>query len=149
MENDGSVSQRLFQSFMRFRRLKWMEQQDSCCRPSDIRLLFCIQRGQDSNESGLKISEISHLLRVRAPTVTQQVSGMEAQGLVERRTDENDKRVIRVRLTNAGEAVTETARKRTHAWFSGLVKYLGEEDSEHLVHLLDKVSEFSIGDDKL
>ena len=52
------------------------------------------------------------------PSVTKIVGKLEAQGLVERRADETDRRVWRVTATAAGRAQLESSRRRRNAWFT-------------------------------
>jgi DNA-binding MarR family transcriptional regulator len=87
----------------------------------------------------MKVSEISKLMGVTSPTTTQVLNGLEAHGLIERRIDPLDRRAIGVRLTEKGEGVAQKAREAFFARISGLVDYLGEEQSDQLANLLGKV----------
>lgn len=87
----------------------------------------------------MKVSDISKLLRVTPPTVTQILKGLEADGLVEREIDPTDRRVAFIKLTKKGELVTVKAREASLADFEGLVEYLGEERSNQLADLLTDV----------
>jgi DNA-binding MarR family transcriptional regulator len=124
------------------------------CKPSEIRVLFCIKKGtraacpseqSDSAErkmSEVKVSEISRLLHVTSPTVTQLLKGLEANGLVERHVDPADRRSVGITLTEKGEHVTQQAADAFASAMHGLMEYLGEEESDHLADLLFKVSRY-------
>ncbi|WAH40224.1 MarR family transcriptional regulator [Alicyclobacillus fastidiosus] len=139
---DQSAAAKLFQSFMRFRRVNWIGRRSTGRKPSDIRVLFTIRRGERQHVNGFKVSEISELLHVAVPTVTQLIKGLEASGFVERRMDDEDKRVIRVRLTDRGQEEIVRARTETLNSLNGLVDFLGQERSEQLAALLAQVCQY-------
>ena len=140
-EDISLIVQRLMRSFMQFNKSAWQQHQHTVagCKPSEIRVLFCVRRGMKSGASEIKVSEISKLLLVTSPTVTQLLKGLEANGLVERHKDPIDRRAVGVRLTKKGEDVTRQATDSLVASLQGLVEYLGEEESNQLVELLSKV----------
>lgn len=89
---------------------------------------------------GLKASDLSSLLRVSMPTVSQMVNVLEARGLLERRLDPADRRVVRIRLSEQGQSLTEEAEQRMFEAMGGLVAHLGEERCRQLIDLLDDVA---------
>jgi len=112
---------------------------NSGCTLSEIRVLFCIRKSTKSDTSEMKVSEISKLLHVTSPTITQLLKGLEANGLVTRHIDPTDRRAVGIALTEKGEMVTQQAADAFSASFEGLVEYLGEEQSYQLAELLSKV----------
>lgn len=111
-------------------------------KPSEMTLLICLARKSRTPEEGLKVSEISRLLGITPPTVTQLINSLEAKDMVERQPDPSDRRVVRIRLTEQGRVVTRKARNYMDASLGKLVEYLGEEESNHLADLLMKVQTF-------
>ncbi len=108
-------------------------------KPSEVRLLFVIAHGLEMDERGVKVSELSAMLEVAPPTVTPLIRSLEEHGLVLRRNDEEDRRAVRVLLSDQGRAVLhETAKKRSEE-LMGLVEYLGAEKSTQLSELLEQV----------
>jgi DNA-binding MarR family transcriptional regulator len=110
---------------------------------SEARTLRMAERGElvsvsESEAPSMKVSEISKLMHVTSPTITQMLKGLEANGLVERHIDPNDRRAVRIALTEQGEAVARRAEEIYRDSFSGLVEYLGEEESNQLAELLLK-----------
>ena len=57
------------------------------------------------DEDGLAPGEIAQRLGVSTPTVVKMATRMEAAGLLERRRDEGDARLVRLHLTDEGRAV--------------------------------------------
>jgi DNA-binding MarR family transcriptional regulator len=136
---DNTIAYRLLEAFMQFRRSNRRPGQIAGLTPGEMMILSCVQRSTAYDPAGIKVSKISDLLNVASPTITQQINSLEAQGLVERTMDKEDRRVVRVRLTVKGESVLKKASEAFLARFSGLVEYLGEEQSNQLVDLLSKV----------
>jgi DNA-binding MarR family transcriptional regulator len=125
-----ATAQRLMEALKRFNRVAWHERSYMGFKPSEIRVLFCVARGD------MKVSEISKRMHVTSPTVTQVINGLEANGLVERSVDPTDRRAVRVQLTPKGESVRQKAGEALYASFNGLIEYLGEERSNELAELL-------------
>ena len=57
------------------------------------------------------IGALANAEQVRPPTISNLVSGLEREGLVKRRSDRDDKRVMRVSATAKGERVLQRARR--------------------------------------
>ena len=138
----SATAQKLFRSFMKFHRAQWHEHPIAGCKPSEIRVLFCIKKGDNPENPEIKVSEISRFLNVTPPTVTQVIKGLEANGLIERHTDPTDRRTASIALTEKGEAVTQKASKALAASLNGLIEYLGQEQSNQLAELLLKTSQY-------
>ena len=61
-------------------------------------------RRSAAREEGLSQRELATRVRVEGPTLVRHLDRMEQDGLVVRRRDERDRRVVRVCLTEAGRA---------------------------------------------
>ncbi len=138
---DGTATateQKLMVALMQFHRLGWHQQSIAGCKPSEIRVLFCIKKSTGLHTAVMKVSEISKRMHVTSPTVTQLLNGLEAHGLIERQIDPIDRRAVGVKLTKKGEWVTQQAMEAFSATMHGLIEYLGEEQSDQLAELLSK-----------
>ena len=92
-----------------------------------------------AEEDGLAQSEITEKLDIRPSSLGELVMKLERNGYVERRQNENDKRVINVFLTEKGrEAESKFVNPRREAaksWFAGL----SEEEKAQLSELMNKM----------
>ncbi len=133
-----TTEQQLLHAFMQMHRAEseWHKRPLADCTPSELRVLFCIQRGHDTKATDIKVSQISRLLHVTSPAVTQLLKGLEARGLVERHPDATDKRTVNFRLTTRGEAAVQQTRCQFMASIRGLIEHLGEAQSAQLAALL-------------
>ncbi len=134
------TAQRLLNAFMQFGKVGWHQHTVAGCKPSEIRVLFCVKKGKRSDTPEMKVSEISKLLHVTSPTITQLIKGLEANGLIERNIDPHDRRAVGIKLTEKGEMVTQRAAETFATSLNGLIEYLGEEQSNQLAELLLKVT---------
>lgn len=137
--SNNPTAQKLMRAFMRFHRLEWHQRTVAGCTSGEIRILFCIRQAARSGSPEMKVSEISKMLQVTSPTVTQLLKGLEANGLVARHIDPMDRRAVGITLTQKGEAITQKAMDAFVSSFEGLIDYLGEEESNELAKLLSKV----------
>jgi DNA-binding MarR family transcriptional regulator len=139
---DNPTAQKLMRAFMQFHRVQAHHRNVAGCTPGEIRMLFFLGHAAKSGNPEMKVSEISKLLHVTSPTVTQLLKGLEANELIERRIDPADRRAVGITLTKRGELVTVKAAEAFEASFEGLIEYLGEEDSNQLADLLEKASRY-------
>jgi DNA-binding MarR family transcriptional regulator len=134
----SDIAQDLLEAFSQFRRLHWRQSPIAGLTHAEIRLLMSLRKAISAGSAGVKVSEISSMLQVAPPTVTQQISELETQGYVDRAMDKEDRRAVRVSLTKRGELVIVQVHEDFVASFRGLVEYLGEEQSRQLADLLTK-----------
>ena len=73
---------------------------------------------------GMTQTELADQLSVQGATVTNMLQRMEETGLVRRRRDDDDNRLVRVNLTEAGRererAITDQFVKLEHTVFAGI-----------------------------
>jgi DNA-binding MarR family transcriptional regulator len=83
-----------------------------------------------------RLTDLAAAEGVAQPSMTSLVTGLERAGLVERRTDPADKRVVLVALTDAGRDRLRARREAGAEWFAELVTQLSEEDRTVLANAL-------------
>lgn len=145
MEYDDSgslIAKQLLKSFMEIRKAGWHERSIGGCKLSEFKILLCLKRKEETDSQGLMISELSQMLQVTSPTITQQVKELEGRGLVSRTVDPKDRRAFRIRLSEQGAAVIKEAYHDRMNFFRGMVEHLGEDQSKQLADLLHKVAAY-------
>ncbi|GII82097.1 hypothetical protein Ssi03_00870 [Sphaerisporangium siamense] len=83
--------------------------------------------------------ELAHVLGTGLGTVTGIVDRLVAQGLVSRHEDPNDRRIRRVRLTDAGTRMAEELADAGLANYRRLLDRLDLETLRELEHVMDKL----------
>lgn len=76
----------------------------------------------------LTLGELARAEQVRPPTITRVVADLERAGLIERETDADDRRVIRVRATARGRAALRKGRERRIAELAAVLAGLTESE---------------------
>jgi len=119
------------------RRLR--QQAEAPVSPTQAAVLATIDR-----RGPLTLGELAEAERVQPPTITAAVDRLEQQGLVERRRDARDRRVVDVQVTRAGEQVLYEARSRKSAYLEQRLGSLSARDRatlERAASILERVLE--------
>jgi len=74
--------------------------------------------------------------QVRPPTITKLVATLEASGLVERETDADDRRIVRVKATTRGAKLLQEGRQRRVASLAEALGKLSAADRAKLAQAL-------------
>ena len=74
--------------------------------------------GRLDREGAQSVSDLAQAERVKPQSMAQTVGDLEADGLVMRRPDPNDRRRAPVELTEAGRVALEADRRRREGWLS-------------------------------
>ena len=92
-----------------------------------------------SRMDGVSQLELARATHLKAPTVSVTLKGMEADGLVVRRGDENDARVIHVYLTEKGRKTDDKIREIHHMLDSRMTEGIPQSELDALVATLTKL----------
>ncbi len=100
---------------------------------------FDLMAQLDRAADGMTMGELSHRLMVRNGNVTGLIDRLVAEGLVERRTDETDRRAQLVQLTSAGTRAFDAMTPVHQAWIADAMTPLDAADKVRLLNLLAKL----------
>lgn len=75
----------------------------------------------------LPAGQLAQRFGVSRPTITRTVDGLVKKGLVERHVDATDRRVAKISLTDAGQALHESTEQAAEAYLAGLLGRLSDE----------------------
>ena len=90
------------------------------------------------------LGELASVEKVQPPTMTRIVDSLEDQGFVKRETDEQDRRICRVRATPAGRKLLERSRRRKTAYLAERLRDMSDEEIDALARaaaLLERMVE--------
>lgn len=111
---------------------------------------FDVLAALSSTKQGLRMSELSGILKVSNGNVTGIVDRLVADGYVERAPVENDRRATRVCLTGAGEQHFDILAAAHEGWLVALLARFGGEATETLSRTLDKLNaDLATGSDRI
>ncbi len=92
-----------------------------------------------SRKDGMSQLELARATHLKAPTVSVTLKNMEADGLVERKGDINDLRIIHVYLTDKGRQTDDKIREIHHMLDSRMTEGISQEELDALVATLTKM----------
>jgi len=92
-----------------------------------------------SEQSPVRLSQLSKKLQISAPTVTGIVDRLERSGFVERIPDNKDRRVINVDLTAKGRQIAKKLKMTLKTKWKGLLSKLPSHDQNNYVGILRKI----------
>lgn len=106
------------------------------CRRGYGHLLDALTPGE-----GMSQQALADLVEIRAQSASEAIAAMEAEGWVEKRQDEKDRRVTLIYITPAGvehrDGIREERRRRAERFFAPL----SDAEKETLSALLEKLEE--------
>jgi DNA-binding MarR family transcriptional regulator len=123
-----------------FRKIMAQKHSHSKLKDVEKRTLFLIY--ELKNGQPVTTSEIAKNTGVTLGAVTHQINAMKKQGLIMRLPDIKDRRIILIELTKKGFANIAKLRKEFAQKTQTLVDFLGEKDTNDLIRLVKKLSEF-------
>jgi len=100
--------------------------------------------GRVDREGSQSVSDLAAKERVRPQSMAQTVADLEADGLVERRPDPDDRRRALVLLTDTGDQVLVADRRAREGWLFEALEELSAEERrtlERAVVLMNRLSE--------
>jgi DNA-binding MarR family transcriptional regulator len=99
-----------------------------------LEVLLCLRNGE-----GISQQQLSERLLVTKGNVCTTLQAMEAEGLVERRTDEADQRVHRLYLTSAGRQRLAKTQPALEALMRRMLGVLSADEQRTLRRLLGRI----------
>ena len=106
--------------------------------PGNIKVLDCIEQLQRTGEAP-KVSDVANALQVTRPGITRLVSELESIQAVEKFTDAEDKRIVRLRLTPTGRQLYEYYIERYLNWVAAQVTNISAEDIRTTASTISKL----------
>ena len=105
-------------------------------RHGRFNLLMMLAKCHDGDATPASLAEKTGVTRA---TISGLLDGLEKDGMIERRPDPDDRRLIRVDITPAGKTFVDGILPGYTRWLSSIVQPLNEEERHLLVTLLEKI----------
>ena len=95
-----------------------------------------------NEENGVTMSEIARHFKVTPAAASQIITIYENKGWVERIRSKVDRRTVYVKVTDEIKDKLNRKNEEQQQKFNELVEYLGAEDTENMLRILNRVKEF-------
>lgn len=92
-------------------------------------------------KDGTPATKIAPLMGMEPTSLSRLLKNMERKGLIYRKGDEEDKRVVRIYLTEKGVEKRKLAKETILNFNAKLMKVLSDEDIAHLVRVFDIIKQ--------
>ncbi len=123
-----------------FKRTMALQHNHTKLKGAEKHILFLIYELKSGQP--VTMSEIAEKTCVTLAAVTHQINAMEKQGLLNRLSDKNDRRVTLIELTKKGQVQVLKLKNEFTKKTQMLVNFLGEKDTKDLIRLIKKMSDF-------
>src|SRR5260221_1962200 len=100
-----------------------------------IGILFILQK----NKEGVSVKDLAEKLHVTPGAITQLVDKLVEKKLVERLEDENDRRILKIRLTDTAKDKFKMFKENYLNSISEMFNELDDNELISLVNLLEKI----------
>lgn len=95
--------------------------------PGHLKVLDCIHCYENSKKPA-KVSDIAEQMQVTRPGITRLVRELEALNALEKITDSQDKRIVRLHLTSTGNQLYAYYILQYHDWLAGQLTNISKQD---------------------
>lgn len=104
-------------------------------------VLCSLDRAQEENSDGVRLTDLSERLLVRPPSVTGAIDRLQRMGLVTRLASETDQRAKLVRLTIEGQHLVDRVRAGHSTRVQRVLAALNPHEQRELRRLLDRLGD--------
>ncbi|HSW96924.1 MAG TPA: MarR family transcriptional regulator [Candidatus Saccharimonadales bacterium] len=137
---DNHINSNLVEEIFKFSRLL----KDRMCFDTELARLSMLQlqaliflKKHDEAQMG----EIAQYFNIELPSATSLINKITKLGLAERKADKNDRRVVLITLTKAGNHLLEQAMQERSKKITKTLSYLSELDKKELLRIMKTLTD--------
>ncbi|MEJ6949476.1 MarR family winged helix-turn-helix transcriptional regulator [Natronospora cellulosivora (SeqCode)] len=116
------------------RKLGLLDEEMSCC---GITLAQCQALVEIGRAKSISLKQLAELLNLEKSTVSRTVNSLVENGYVERRTDPEDRRYIKISLSKDGEKLFTTIESDMDRYFEIIFNSLPENKKDQVLESLE------------
>lgn len=122
----------------KFEREIFFQNVASCCH--GVSLPQCHALLEVEGQENISLTELSDKLTLEKSTVSRTVDGLVKKGYLNRKIPEENRRTVKLQLTQAGEKTCENINWNNNHFISEVLNTLDENDQASFVHLFEKIT---------
>lgn len=135
MQSDDTLEiHTLFRTLAKKVTEEWNKQTDNAVIFSQFRMLYIL-----NTQGRQRVAELADHLQVTAGAITGMSDRMIDRGLVERKRDEVDRRVVFLLISDQGKTFLETLIKKQRLFYDRIFEQMASEDIQHLKRILSQM----------
>ena len=137
---DG-LRRRLFDAAARMRKQRKEPPAPEGVTPAEMYAIMAVSRLEGEGRK-VRSGDIAKCGQATPSAVSQTLKSLEEKGLITRQRDKGDSRAVTVHLTEDGRAFSARGRELHEQMIDKVLTYLGPEDAEHLVRIVERLADF-------
>ena len=137
----AGLRRRLFDAAARMRKQRQEPAAPKGITPAEMYAIMAVSRLEGEGRK-VRPGDIAKCGQATPSAVSQTLKSLEEKGLITRKRDKGDSRAVTVHLTKEGRAFSARGRELHERMIDGVLTYLGSEDAEHLVRIVERLADF-------
>ena len=89
----------------------------------------------------ISMNDLSQKMNLAGSTMTRMVDQLVQRGLVVRHVDKDDRRIVRVQLTEPGQTARSTLQASLSAFFNQVLSFIPDDEQSALIQHLDTLNQ--------
>lgn len=134
----AGLRRRLFDAAARMRKQRQEPPTPKGITPAEMYAIMAISRLEGEGRK-VRSGDIAKCGQATPSAVSQTLKSLEEKGLITRQRDKGDSRAVTVHLTEDGRAFSARGRELHEQMIDEVLTYLGPEDAEHLVRIVERL----------
>ena len=140
-DTPAELRRRLFDAAARMRKQRQEPPAPKGITPAEMYAIMAVSRLEGEGRK-VRPGDIAKCGQATPSAVSQTLKSLEEKGLITRQRDKGDSRAVTVHLTKEGRAFSARGRELHERMIDGVLTYLGPEDAEHLVRIVERLADF-------
>ena len=137
----AGLRRRLFDAAARMRKQRKEPPAPEGVTPAEMYAIMAVSRLEGEGRK-VRSGDIAKCGQATPSAVSQTLKSLEEKGLITRQRDKGDSRAVTVHLTEDGRAFSARGRELHEQMIDEVLTYLGPEDAEHLVRIVERLVDF-------
>lgn len=137
----AGLRRRLFNAAARMRKQRQEPPAPKGITPAEMYAIMAVSRLEGEGRK-VRPGDIAKCGQATPSAVSQTLKSLEEKGLITRQRDKGDSRAVTVHLTKEGRAFSARGRELHEQMIDGVLTYLGPEDAEHFVRIVERLADF-------
>ena len=137
----AGLRRRLFDAAARMRKQRQEPPTPKGITPAEMYAIMAVSRLEGEGRK-VRSGDIAKCGQATPSAVSQTLKSLEEKGLITRQRDKGDSRAVTVHLTENGRAFSARGRELHERMIDEVLTYLGPEDAEHLVRIVERLVDF-------
>lgn len=137
----AGLRRRLFDAAARMRKQRQEPPAPKGITPAEMYAIMAVSRLEGEGRK-VRPGDIAKCGQATPSAVSQTLKSLEEKGLITRQRDKGDSRAVTVHLTKEGRAFSARGRELHEQMIDGVLTYLGSEDAEHFVRIMERLADF-------